>query len=104
MYFRYISVSPFYIYIAANFMYFLVSLFPFNIFNAILTFFFLIQFYIPFKIISAHIDIYIKSLTVGGAKTGEPREKPPDTPASRTWLVSHVARAGLEPTPVTAVR
>ena len=40
----------------------------------------------------------------GGAKTGEPREKPPDTPASRTWLVSHVARAGLEPTPVTALR
>ena len=32
------------------------------------------------------------------------REKPPDTPASRTWLVSHVASAGLEPTPVTAVR
>ena len=42
--------------------------------------------------------------SVGGAKTGEPREKPPDTPASRTWLVSHVARAGLEPTPDTAVR
>ena len=41
--------------------------------------------------------------SVGWAKTGEPREKPPDTPASRSWLVSHVARAGLEPTPVTAV-
>ena len=27
----------------------------------------------------------------------------PDTPASRTWLVSHVASAGLEPTPDTAV-
>ena len=31
-----------------------------------------------------------------GRKTGEPREKSPDTPASRTWLVSHVARAGLD--------
>ena len=28
--------------------------------------------------------------SVGGAKTGVPGEKPPDTPASRTWLVSHV--------------
>ena len=37
-------------------------------------------------------------------KMGEPQEKPPGTPASRTWLVSHVARAGLEPTPDTAVR
>ena len=27
-----------------------------------------------------------------------------DTPASRTWLVSHVVRAELEPTPDTAVR
>ena len=38
------------------------------------------------------------------AKTGEPREKTPDTPTSKTWLVSHVAKAGLEPTPDTAVR
>ena len=37
--------------------------------------------------------------SVGGAKMGEPQEKTPDTLASRTWLVSHVARAGLEPTP-----
>ena len=42
--------------------------------------------------------------SVGGAKMGEPREKTPGTPASRTWLVSHVARAGLEPTPDTVVR
>ena len=41
---------------------------------------------------------------VGGAKTGEPREKTPDKPASRTWLVSHVARVGLEPTSDKAVR
>ena len=64
-------------------------------------FFFLIQFNVPFKIISAHMR---RGQSVGGVKTGEPREKPPDTPASRTWLVSHVARAGLEPTPNTAVR
>ena len=37
------------------------------------------------------------------AKTGEPREKIPDTPASRTWLVSHMASMGLEPTPDTAL-
>ena len=47
---------------------------------------------------------YETGQSVGGVKTGEPREKPPDTPASRTWLVSHVARSGLEPTPDTAVR
>ena len=34
-------------------------------------------------------------------ETAPPREKPPDTPASRTWLVSHVARAELAPTPDT---
>ena len=42
--------------------------------------------------------------TVGGAKTGVPREKPPGTPASRTWPVSHVAIVGLERTPDTTVR
>ena len=63
--------------------------------------FFFFQFNVPFKIIPAHMR---RCQSVGGAKTGEPREKPPDTPASRTWLVSHVARAGLEPTPDTAVR
>ena len=42
--------------------------------------------------------------SVGGAKMGESREKPPGTLASRTWLVSNVASAGLEPTPNTAVR
>ena len=47
---------------------------------------------------------YETGQSVGGAKTGEPREKPPGTPASRTWLVSHVASAGLEPTPDKAVR
>ena len=51
-----------------------------------------------------YFSSYETGQSVGGAKTGEPREKPPDTPASRTWLVSHVARAGLEPTPDIAVR
>ena len=45
--------------------------------------------------------------SVGGEKMGEhPRKKKttPGTPASSTSLVSHVARAGLEPTPDTVVR
>ena len=41
---------------------------------------------------------YETGQSVGGAKSGEPQEKPPDTP------VSYVARARLEPTPDTAVR
>ena len=61
--------------------------------------FFLIQFNVPFKIIS----LIETSQSVGGAKREYPG-KPPDTPASRTWLVSHVASAGLKPTPGTAVR
>ena len=60
---------------------------------------FLIQFNVPFKIIS----LIETCQWVGGAKRESPG-KPPDTPASRTWLVSHVASAGLEPTPATAVR
>ena len=51
-----------------------------------------------------YFSSYETDQSVGGAKTVEPREKPLDTPASRTWLVSHVARAGLEPTPDTVVR
>ena len=61
-------------------------------------FFFLNSVLRPFQ---DYFSSYETGQSVGGAKTGEPREK---TPASRTWLVSHVARAGLEPTPVTAVR
>ena len=53
---------------------------------------FFIQFNVPFKIISIM------------GRNGSTPEKPPDTPASRTCLVSHVASAGLEPTPDTAVR
>ena len=57
--------------------------------------FFLIQFYVPFKIISAHMR---------RVKMGESLEKTPGTLASRTLLVPHVASAGLKPTPDTAVR
>ena len=61
----------------------------------------LIQFNVPFQ---DYFSSYETVQSVGGAKTGEYREKPPDTSASRTWPVSHVGRAGLEPTPDTAVR
>ena len=59
-----------------------------------------IQFNIPFKIISLISRRANRYVGRNGSTPG----KPPDTPASRTWLVSHVASAGLEPTPVTAVR
>ena len=52
-----------------------------------------------------YFSSYEMGQSVGGRKReGEPREKPPGTPASRTWLVSHVASAGLKPTPDTAVK
>ena len=71
-----------------------------------LSFFFLFFFFYdsvlrPFQ---DYFSSYETGQSVGGAKTEEPREKPPGTPASRTWLVSHVARVGLEPVPDTAVR
>ena len=62
--------------------------------------FFLIQFNVPFKIIS----LIETSQSIGGAKREYPGKTTTDTPASRTWLVSHVASAGLEPTPDSAVR
>ena len=54
----------------------------------------------PFQDYFTYIET---SQSVGGAKREYPGETP-DTPASRTWLVSHVASAGLKPTPDTAVR
>ena len=63
-------------------------------------FFFLIRFNVPFQ---DYFSSYETGQSVGGAKTEETRGKPPNTPASRTWLVSRVARAGLEPTPDTVV-
>ena len=48
--------------------------------------FFLIQF-ISLSSFFTHIEM---NQSEGGAKYGVPGEKPPDTPASRTWLVPHV--------------
>ena len=76
-----------------------VVIFAQNIFFFLFFFFFLIQFNVPFKIIS----LIETSQSIGG-RNGSTPGKPPDTPASRTCLVSHVASAGLEPTPDTAVR
>ena len=73
-------------------------------FGILFSFFFFFFFNSVLRAFQDYFSSYETGQSVGGAKTGEPREKPPDTPASRTWLVSHVARAGLEPTPVTAVR
>ena len=70
-------------------------------YHASLNFFFFDSVLRPFQ---DYFSSYETGQSLGGAKTGEPREKTPDTAASRIWLVSHVARAGLEPTPVTAVR
>ena len=67
-------------------------------------FFFVFFFNSVLRPFQDYFSSYETGQSVGGAKTGEPREKPPGTPASGTWLVSHVARAGLEPTPDTAVR
>ena len=61
-------------------------------------------FYSVLRPFQDYFSSYETGQSVGGAKMEEPREKPPDTPASRTWLVSHVARTGLEPTADTAVR
>ena len=66
-----------------------------------LLFFFLNSVLRPFQ---DYFSSYETGQSVGGAKMGEPREKTPDTPASRTWLVSHVGRTGLKSTPDTAVR
>ena len=46
-------------------------------------------FYSVLRPFQDYFSSYETGQSVGGAKTGEPREKPPGTPASRTWLVSH---------------
>ena len=50
----------------------------------------------PFQEYFTNIEV---SQSVGAAKMGVPQEKPPGTPASRTWLVPHVTRVGLKTTP-----
>ena len=59
-------------------------------------------FYSVLRPFQDYFSSYETGQSVSGVKMGEPQEKPPGTPASRTWLVSHVARAGLKPTPDTA--
>ena len=46
-----------------------------------------------------YLSSYEAAELVRGTKTGEPREKVPGIPESRTWLVSHVSDMGLEPKP-----
>ena len=46
-----------------------------------------------------YFSSYETGQSVGGQKREIPEEKTPGTPASRSWLVSHVASEGLEPTP-----
>ena len=36
-----------------------------------------------------HFSSYEKGHLVDGEKQEDPREKPPETPASRTWIVLH---------------
>ena len=51
-----------------------------------------------------YFSSYETDQSVGGRKReNSESEKPPGTPASRTWFVSHVARAELKYIPVTAV-
>ena len=61
-------------------------------------------FFLVLRPFQDYFSSYETGLSVGGVKKGEPREKPPGTPESRTWFVSHMASAGLEPTPDTTVR
>ena len=53
-------------------------------------------FYSSFTSLSSFYTHIETNQSVGGAKTGVPGEKPPGTPASRTWLVPHVTRAPCE--------
>ena len=57
--------------------------------SRVLTLFF-IQFNVPFKFISAHMRRANQKV---GRKPENPAKNKPGTPASRTWLVLHVARA-----------
>ena len=55
----------------------------------------LIQFNVPFNIISL-ISRRANRMS-SWDENGNTPEIPPDTPASRTWLVPHITRVGLEP-------
>ena len=54
--------------------------------------FFFFFFGFSFTSLSSFFTHIETNQSVGGAKTGVPGEKPPDIPASRTWLVSHIRR------------
>ena len=56
----------------------------------VIVFFFFFCFFFSFTSLSSFFTHIETNQLVGGAKTGVPGEKPPDTPASRTWLVSHM--------------
>ena len=53
-----------------------------ELYSIIFFFFFFCSVLRPFQ---DFFSSYETGQSVGGAKTGEPREKPPGTPASRTW-------------------
>ena len=53
-------------------------------------FFFCFFFGFSFTCLSSFFTHIDTNQSVGGVKTGVPVEKPPDTPVSRTWLVSHM--------------
>ena len=55
--------------------------------NVLGLFFFFLDSVLRLSSFFTHIET---NQSVGGAKTGVPGEKPPDTPESRTWLVSHM--------------
>ena len=65
---------------------------------------FCIFFYSVLRPFQEYFSSYETGQSVDGAKMGEPREKQPGTPASRTWLVLHVPSVGLKPTPDIVVR
>ena len=56
----------------------------------------IIIFLFSFTSLSSFFTHIETNQSVGGAKTGVPGEKPPDTPTSKTWLVPHVTRAPSE--------
>ena len=60
--------------------------------------------YLVFCPFEDYFSSYEMGQSVGGAKMGETRENTPSTPASRTWLVSHIPHVGFKPTPDTAMR
>ena len=74
-------------------VFFFFFFFFFFVVVVVLLLFFFLKFIL--RPVQDYFSSYETSQSVDGAKMGEPREKPPDTPASRTWLVSHMARAGI---------